>query len=63
MAIYEVLLRFQDRDEIRLADTDGYRIGGEVTIARRSYIVVATERPAWPGASTRFVLEPVDRRD
>lgn len=61
MALYEIVLRFPDRDEIRLADRNGYQLGDEVIVARRTYVVAATERPQWPNASRRFVLEPVDR--
>jgi len=56
--LYEVVLRFPDRDEIRLADRDGYRIGDEIDIARRTYVVVGMEPPQWPNASKRFVLAP-----
>jgi hypothetical protein len=44
MPLHELVLRFADRDETRLADRVGYRIGGRIDIARRSYIVVGTYR-------------------
>jgi len=60
MPLYEMVLRFPDRDEIRLADRDGYQIGDKIEIARRTYIVVGTEPPQSPSASKRFVLEPLE---
>jgi hypothetical protein len=60
--LYEIVLRFADHDEIRLADRDGYQLGDEVIVARRTYVVVATERPQLPNASKRFVLEPLVSR-
>jgi hypothetical protein len=59
MPLYEVVLRFPDHDEIRLADRDGYQVGDKVDMALRTYIVVGTEPPQWPNASRRFVLEPL----
>jgi hypothetical protein len=35
MSLYELVLRFPDRDEIRLADRNGYQAGGEVVIDYR----------------------------
>lgn len=61
MPLYEIVLRFPDRDEIRLADRNGYQTGAEVVIGRRAYVVVGTEPPQWPNASERFVLEPAER--
>jgi len=61
MPLYEIVLRFPDRDEVRLTDMNGYETGAEVVIARRTYVVVGAEPPQWPNASERFVLEPVDR--
>jgi hypothetical protein len=58
MPLYEMVLRFPDRDEIRLADKDGYQVGDTIVIARRTFVVVDTEPPQWPNASKRFVLEP-----
>jgi len=45
MALYEVVLRFPDHDEVRLADRDGYQPGTEVVIGQRTYVVVGTEPP------------------
>jgi hypothetical protein len=60
MPLYELVLRFPDRDEIRLADRDGYRLGDKVEIAHRTYVVVDTEPPQRPNASKRFVLRPFE---
>jgi len=60
MPLYEIVLRFPDRDEIRLADKDGYHVGDTVDIASRTYVVVSTEPPQAPNATTRFVLEPYE---
>jgi hypothetical protein len=56
--LYEIVLRFPDRDEIRLTDRNGYRVGQEITIAGRSYRVTGTEEPRETSAGARFVLEP-----
>ena len=60
MPLYEVVLRFPDHDEIRLADRDGYQVGDEIDIARRTYIVVGTEPPQRPNARRRYVLKPLE---
>jgi hypothetical protein len=60
MALYEVVLRFPDHDEVRLADRDGYQPGTEVVIGQRTYVVVGTEPPESRNASERFVLKPAD---
>lgn len=60
MPLYEIVLRFADRDELRLADRDGYQVGDKLNVARRGYVVVAIEPPHSPNASKRFVLEPLD---
>jgi hypothetical protein len=60
MPLYEVVLRFPDRDEIRLADRDGYKMGDKIDIAYRTYVVVDMEPPQRPNASKRFVLEPFE---
>jgi hypothetical protein len=58
VALYEIVLRFPDREELRLTDRNGYRVGDEIVIAGRLYRVVGTERPRAPRAASRFVLEP-----
>jgi hypothetical protein len=58
MPLYEVVLRFPDRDEIRLTDRNGYQAGGEVVIDYRRYVVVGTEPPQRLNARERFVLKP-----
>ena len=61
MPLYEIVLRFPDRDEIRLTDRNGYQDGQEVVIAGRCYRVTGRERPRAAGAAARFVLEPQPR--
>ncbi len=58
MPLYEIVLRFPDRDEIRLTDRNGYGDGQEVVIAGRLYLVTGRERPRAANAAERFVLEP-----
>ena len=58
MPLYEVVLRLPHGDETRLADRNGYEVGGEVVIDFRRYVVVGTEPPQWRNASERFVLKP-----
>jgi hypothetical protein len=60
MPLYEIVLRFPDRDEVRIADRNGYRPGAEVVIANRTYVVAGTESPQRLNASERFVLRPSD---
>lgn len=62
MPLFEIVLRFPDRDEIRLTDQDGYGIGEEIQIAGRRFRVTGSEPPAAGRAETRFVLEPCDNR-
>jgi hypothetical protein len=56
--LYEIVLRFPDRDEIRLTDQDGYADGEEVVIAGRRFRVTGREPPRAASAVGRFVLEP-----
>ena len=60
MPLYEIVLRFPDRDEIRLTDRNGYRRGEEIRIAGRRFVVIGTEPPQAPSAESRLVLEPRD---
>ena len=62
MPLYEILLRFPDRDEIRLTDRSGYRTGEEILIDGRRFLVTGKEPPEAPRAEDRFVLEPCDIR-
>lgn len=45
MPLYEIVLRFADREEIRITDRDGYRAGDEIVIAGRPFLVIGTEPP------------------
>ena len=58
--LYEVVLRFPDREEIRITDRNGYRTGDEIVIAGRVFLVVGTEPPQALHSAGRFVLEPRD---
>jgi hypothetical protein len=60
MPMYEIVLRFPDRDEVRLTDRNGYRSGEEILIAGRRFRVTGNEPPEAPSAEDRFVLEPCD---
>ena len=62
MPLYEIVLRFRDRDEIRITDRNGYRIGEEVVVARRRFRVLGTEPTSALNTDNRFVLEPCDDR-
>jgi hypothetical protein len=57
--MYEIVLRFPDRDEIRLTDRNGYRTGEKLVIAGRRFLVTGREPPEAPSAEDRFVLEPL----
>jgi hypothetical protein len=56
--LFEVVLRFPDRDEVRITDREGFRPGETVVIESRRFRVVETARPSNPRADERFVLEP-----
>jgi hypothetical protein len=56
--LYEIVLRFSVRDEIRLTDRKGYHDGQEVLIAGRRFLVTGREQPQAASAAGRFVLEP-----
>ena len=58
MPLYEIVLRFPDREEIRLTDRNGYHDGQEVVIAGRRFLVTGSEQPWAASAAGRFVLEP-----
>ena len=60
MPLYEIVLRFPDREEIRVTDRDGYRAGDEIVIAGRPFCVIGTEPPQAAHSAGRFVLEPLD---
>ena len=60
MPLYEIVLRFADREEIRITDRDGYRAGDEIVIAGRTFLVIGTEPPQTVHSAGRFVLEPRD---
>ena len=60
MPLFEIVLRFPDRDEVRIADRDVYEPGAQVVIASRTYVVAGTESPQGPNVSERFVLRPSD---
>ena len=60
MPLYEIVLRFPDRDEIRLADRSGYATGEETVIAGQRFLVTGTEAPKALRAESRFVLEPCE---
>ena len=62
MPMYEIVLRFRDRDEIRLTDRNGYRTGEEIVVAGRRFLVTGSEAPEAESAEGRFVLEPCDER-
>jgi hypothetical protein len=56
MPLYEIVLRFEDRDEIRLGDRNGYEVGDTVVIDYREYVVVALEPPQRAKAVKRVIL-------
>jgi hypothetical protein len=58
VSLYEIVLRFPDRDEIRLTDRDGFEEGREVDVAGRRFVVTGREPPQAPRAVGRIVLEP-----
>ena len=67
MPLYAVVLRFPDRDEIRLTGRNGYRLGDEILIAGRRFLVTDIQRVNDGGESPpalrvdqRFLLESRD---
>jgi hypothetical protein len=63
VALYEVVLRFEDGDEVRLTERDGYEAGKHVVIGSRRFVVFGPETAVDPRAKARFVLEPADAVD
>jgi len=57
MPLYEVVLRYENRDEIRLTDHDPRR-SGQVQLNGRTWQVVASA-DGQPPLAGRVVLEPV----
>jgi uncharacterized Zn finger protein len=62
--LYEFVLRFPDRDEIRLTDRNHYRVGDEILIAGRHFRVTSAEAvvggdvpPSALRVDERFVVE------
>jgi hypothetical protein len=53
--LYEVVLRFADRDEVRLHDRV-LGVGSKLHILGREWVGVAFEPPARPDAAARIVL-------
>ena len=62
MPLYEIVLRFPDRDEVRITDRNVYRTGEEILIAGQCFLVTGNEPPEALSAEDRFVLEPCDER-
>jgi hypothetical protein len=58
MPVYELVLRFPDRDEVRLGEGDGYERDEEIVIGHRTFVVVGVEPSQAANTSKRFVLEP-----
>ena len=52
MALYEILLRYHDRDEVRLTDSP-LEVGSSVEIAGSAWLV-QSER-AWRGGGSRYI--------
>ena len=59
MPLYEVVLRFADREETRLTDRNYYRLGRSVRIDYRRFRVVGVESAVNARVEARFVLEPL----
>jgi hypothetical protein len=57
MPLYEVLLRIESREEIRLTDRP-YTVGQTLTIDNRAWIVTDV-RPGSRRSPRRFVAEPM----
>jgi putative intracellular protease/amidase len=55
--LHEIVLRFADRDELRLGDGPGYEQDEEVVVDGRTFVVIGTEPPQAATTSKRFILE------
>jgi hypothetical protein len=58
--LYELVLRFGDRDEVRLGEGNGYERDEEVVIENRRFVVVGIESPRAAATSRRFILAPAE---
>lgn len=62
MALYEIVLRFRDHDEVRLTDHDEYRVGDEIVVAGHRFLVSRREPLVDKGSADRFILELCDEK-
>jgi hypothetical protein len=61
MAVYEVVLRFSDRDEVRLTDRP-IEVGGTLEVERHAWLV-QSEEPNYEGrAAARFICVEQQKR-
>ena len=63
MPPYEIVLRFADREEVRLGEGRPYERDEEVVIAGRPFLVVGVEPPRTERVSKRFILKPAARSE
>ena len=60
MPLYEIVLRFADREEVRLGEGRPYERDEQVVIDERPFVVVGVEPPQMATGSKRFILEPAE---
>jgi hypothetical protein len=61
VALYEVVLRYPERVEIRLSDRP-LTVGQELELGGVTWAVVLEREASNPSASARFVCEPAQER-
>ena len=59
MPLYEIVLRFADREEVRLGEGH-YERDERVVIGDRPFVVTGVEPPLAETVSKRFILEPAE---
>lgn len=55
--LYEIVLSFSDRDELRVTDRGPYTVGETIRIDEREWVIVRQERPTDPSAVTRYICK------
>jgi hypothetical protein len=60
MAVYEVVLRFEDREEVRLTDRP-LEVGSNVNITGSEWLVESYEAPPEPDAARYICVQATTR--
>ncbi len=62
MPLYEVVLRYADRDEVRWTDHDP-RVNGYLRLLGRQWRIVTSREASTPSIARRFIVEPASSEE